>query len=191
MSEDKEGTRKWYDPGMIAGYLALMVGLWFVLTGIIWCLSGDMNQAAAIGDSFGAVNALFSGIALVGVAVAVILQSTELRDSRIAQQKSAKELERQNEVQEIANKLKVYELELTIMSSRIDEANAEVMWHKEFIDKYNFEQANGSKVTKYGFLDERYKSAGSQLVEIENDLSRMMVKRAALTIEIFDLRKVI
>ena len=57
------------------------------------------------GDLFGAVNALFSGFAFLGVIVAILLQKEELeeqrkeiKESRIAQNKSAVALGRQSKI---------------------------------------------------------------------------------------------
>lgn len=44
--------------------------------------SYSMSSAAILGDSFGIVNALFSGLAFAGLIVTVLLQREELRESR-------------------------------------------------------------------------------------------------------------
>jgi preprotein translocase subunit SecG len=44
--------------------------------------SYSMSSAAALGDSFGIVNALFSGLAFAGLIITVLLQREELRESR-------------------------------------------------------------------------------------------------------------
>lgn len=60
---------------------------------------------SAFGDLFGAVNALFSGLAFLGLIVAIILQRKELeeqrkeiRQSRIAQAESAEALQLQSQI---------------------------------------------------------------------------------------------
>ncbi len=86
----------------------------------IWALSGlwiyaEFNDSASrgtFGDMFGAVNALFSGLAFLGLIVAILLQYQELkeqrreiRESRIAQQASAVALASQLERTDFRNLL--------------------------------------------------------------------------------------
>ena len=56
----------------------LVLGAW----GLTWYLLKDMSDRGTFGDMFGAVNALFSGLAFVGVVFAIILQSKELKLQR-------------------------------------------------------------------------------------------------------------
>ena len=66
---------------------ACILGLWVVLGLIPFFLA---SQPGAFGAAFGAVNALFSGLALAGVVVALILQTRELRclRQRLEQQRA-------------------------------------------------------------------------------------------------------
>jgi hypothetical protein len=64
----------------IASLIVLLV--WSVVPLLIWrnlSLLGGLPQAGQIGDSFGVVNSLFSGLAFVGVVAAIRLQHTELK----------------------------------------------------------------------------------------------------------------
>lgn len=61
----------------------------FVAVTLVWATIGrlplwwyPLQEAALFGDSFGYVNALFSGLALGGVVVAIFLQTMELRYQR-------------------------------------------------------------------------------------------------------------
>lgn len=56
---------------------------------------GNPEDAAAFGDMFGAVNALFSGLAFVGVVVAILLQRKELELQRKELESTRLELEGQ------------------------------------------------------------------------------------------------
>jgi len=98
---------------------------------LAWCLSfiilfqvfGSPENAGAFGDSFGAVNALFSGLAFLGVILAIVLQRQELieqrleiRNSRIAQEESASALKQTLEDARIRTELE--SLNLVIQSYR-------------------------------------------------------------------------
>jgi|AntRauTorckE6833_2_1112554.scaffolds.fasta_scaffold02036_1 hypothetical protein len=49
---------------------------------IIFNSFGDWVKIGTFGDSFGALNALFSGLALTGVIVTILIQKTELKNQR-------------------------------------------------------------------------------------------------------------
>jgi hypothetical protein len=55
---------------------------WFVTTLLICCAFPNWDTRGTVGDTFGAVNALFSGLALAGIIYALMLQRTELRLQR-------------------------------------------------------------------------------------------------------------
>jgi hypothetical protein len=76
---------------ILAIFLTVLV-IWFaggfatlVLTARFQALRPDVNlqHTGTFGDTFGAVNSLFSALGVVGVAIALILQFREQRDARI------------------------------------------------------------------------------------------------------------
>ncbi|MEM7165842.1 MAG: hypothetical protein AAF581_10280 [Planctomycetota bacterium] len=78
--------------------LAGLLGLWLWLG---WHVPKDMG-GGAWGDQFGAVNALFSGLALGGVVVAILLQSRELSLQRREITLAREEQEQQSRIQGLA-----------------------------------------------------------------------------------------
>ena len=64
--------------------LIVVVSLWlltpFIIKGVIY---SEIDKAGQFGDMFGAINALFSGLALIGVIVAIFLQRRELDYTRM------------------------------------------------------------------------------------------------------------
>jgi hypothetical protein len=64
---------------LVIGVPAVILALWVLLGLIPFFLA---SQPGAFGGAFGAVNALFSGLALAGVVLAIILQTRELRSLR-------------------------------------------------------------------------------------------------------------
>lgn len=78
------GTLHWL---LIVGIFGGVVCLWVFLGNEPYRQAGspgldELGKAGTYGDSFGAVNALFSGLAFAGVIVALYLQTTELRLQR-------------------------------------------------------------------------------------------------------------
>lgn len=68
--------------------ILLVVGLWAANLMLFIpeqaSVKATLGERGTFGDMFGAVNALFSGLAFAGVVVAIVLQSQELRASRNA-----------------------------------------------------------------------------------------------------------
>jgi hypothetical protein len=83
----------------------------FIAAALIYCFRMKLPSLGLAGDAMGALNTLFSGLALSAVVVAIILQQEqlkiqktelnntkdELRNQRIAQEKSAEEAKKLNE----------------------------------------------------------------------------------------------
>ena len=62
--------------------LVMLISVYFSLV--------NWNTLGTVGDSFGAINALFSGVALIGIVVALIYQRREVGSQLEALQKSVK-----------------------------------------------------------------------------------------------------
>ena len=73
--------------------------LCFVIA-LLFSFFGPVDRAGQFGDTFGAVNALFTMAAMIGASVAVYLQHTELEESRKRQ--ISAEQEREAEKREVA-----------------------------------------------------------------------------------------
>jgi hypothetical protein len=59
--------------------VAVVMAGWLAVTCALHATMGTLGGSAAVGDSFGAVNALFSGLAFGGVVIALVIQSRQLR----------------------------------------------------------------------------------------------------------------
>ena len=102
MAEDKE-------PKKTPVWRWLLLG--FTIVAVLWCGSlfwvlknGDPTRTGTFGDSFGAVNALFSGLAFAGVIVAILLQKRELELQREELSDTRKEAERLSDASERQNR---------------------------------------------------------------------------------------
>ena len=102
MSQDETERSKWLVPSIVSFLvLVFVVGIWLLACNLtLWLSWVDYPQTAVeyagtFGDSFGAVNALFSGLAFAGVIIAIFLQSRELYWQRIEVRGSTKALEAQ------------------------------------------------------------------------------------------------
>lgn len=81
----------------ISGYVGLIVLLICValIWGASWYYLKDMADRGTFGDMFGAINALFSGLAFAGVIYAIFLQKNELSLQRTELELTRNELEGQ------------------------------------------------------------------------------------------------
>ncbi len=119
-----------------------------ILWGISWPVIskhfGQLNMQGTFGDSFGAVNALFSGLAFGGVIYTIILQSRELRLQREELRETRQEFKIQN------NTLKLQQFENTffnLLKTHHDIVNSmswNALHHRDLIN--NFENELRSKV---------------------------------------------
>ena len=74
--------------------------LWVVSAIIMLVIPTDMQTKGQIGDMFGGINALFSGLALAGVIYAIILQKQDLKLQREELKLTREELQRTAKAQE-------------------------------------------------------------------------------------------
>jgi hypothetical protein len=82
----------------------------------------DWEQSGVFGDTFGAVNALFSGLALGGVFVAILLQSQELQHQR-------EEIRMTREVQKESSIAQQGQLNMLATAARVNALSTIVEYH--------------------------------------------------------------
>lgn len=95
MTEDGEEKFR----GLIV-LLALVTSVWVIYWIIIPLVFSGWQTRGTFGDMFGAINALFSGLAFVGIIYAIILQKRELMLQRLELESTRVELKRSAEAQE-------------------------------------------------------------------------------------------
>ena len=78
----------------------VVVCLWAVSWGLIWAFEEDPTVRGQFGDMFGAVNALFSGLAFAGVVVVIFLQRRDLEVQQKMLSLQMEELRASREAQE-------------------------------------------------------------------------------------------
>lgn len=98
---DKASKGLWIVAG-VAG--AAVIGLWVVTWIFVPELYPGANERGQFGDMFGSVNALFSGLAFVGVVIAILLQRQELNAQREELKLTRTEVHRQADQLELQAK---------------------------------------------------------------------------------------
>jgi len=76
--DQQKGTSLWPWIAIFASAGAVVTILWLISWALITRLLGNPTGPGPFGDMFGAVNALFSGLAFAGIIVAILMQRQEL-----------------------------------------------------------------------------------------------------------------
>lgn len=120
--------------------------LWIVSIPVVIYFYGNPTNPNDFGGMFGAVNALFSGLALAGIIYAIIIQREELILTREelartakAQIDSAKSLEKQLELQIDASRL-------TALSSLMNSANEQINQNDRWNAKLGKQTFNNTEI---------------------------------------------
>jgi len=112
--------------------LIVVLLIWLLSVFVLPCFYPELEDRAKLGDSFGVINSLFSGLAFAGIIYTIllqrkelVLQRDELRDTRLelkrsanAQEKSEKQQRRQSENLKITAKLNALN---TLLNYYVDE----------------------------------------------------------------------
>lgn len=123
--------------GVIAGFSVLLIfGLFW--WGIDHWIS-DPNIRGVFGDKFGAVNALFSGLAFLGLIITLVFQQEELKLQRSELEQTREELSSQRKEFEIQNKtLKYQQFESTLYSMMsLQQQIVSDLYYDSSVEKYS------------------------------------------------------
>lgn len=132
MPDEKENDLKENKTSFIITTIAVLIlilALWF---GTIYALR-DWTDAAksSFGDMFGSVNALFSGLALAGIILTILLQRKELSLQRKELQDTRQELKRTATAQENSEKALRRQAENLKISAKLSALNTLVNYYSE------------------------------------------------------------
>jgi hypothetical protein len=99
--------------------LAIVVIVLWAIGGFLFPWFFDGGKPGEFGDKFGAINALFSGLAFAGVIYAILLQRLELELQREELKLTRDELHRSADAQAQAAKALSEQLRVSLLSSRL------------------------------------------------------------------------
>lgn len=129
----------------------VIVAVWFGSALLMRDVFPDPEVSGQMGDMFGAVNALFSGLALAGVVVAIWFQSKELRLQREELEHTREELVGQKE--QLAGQKEQLEAQKEVMSQQYD-SMAIQQFENSF---YQMLKAHNDLIAMmYDYTDEEY-----------------------------------
>ncbi len=118
-NEKRRGRAIWIVAGV--AFVAVIVS-WFFSSSVVEALYDQMPERGQFGDQFGAINALFSGLAFAGVIVAILLQGEELKLQRQELADTRAELKRQADAAERQETALVNQRRAMLLSAAISGA---------------------------------------------------------------------
>ena len=150
--------------------LVTIVVLWAVSAALIAWTTPEWEVRGQIGDMFGAVNALFSGLALAGVVYAILLQREDLELQRRELQLNRDELRRSADAQTRAHEALTEQVHLQMVAARVT-AIAAVIGH--------LTQSQGDNPWKVFARSAQGKTAEAYLKELEELIPQLRGPRRA------------
>ena len=141
---------------LFLGITVVVFALFFLYAHIVPCLFEDMNERAVFGDMYGAFEALFSGLAFVGVLVAIFMQRDELSLQRQELALTRKELHMAGEAQEKSAQALEAQLERIFRAAKIQAGSSIIASEMSGIIAFKVAEASASNDTQAKwFKDER------------------------------------
>ncbi|MDM8566190.1 hypothetical protein QUF74_11130 [Candidatus Halobeggiatoa sp. HSG11] len=144
---------------------------------ILWSGSGyllyGIEKRGTFGDMFGAINALFSGLAFAGVIYAILLQRKELALQREELTLTRKELARSAQAQELSEKSLKKQANSFIISSQISAINSLIDIYSKELNIYNENIYSGKKAIE---VEERKQFLLKQIDDLHKNLENLYKK---------------
>ncbi len=144
---------------------------------VLWAASGlllfSVKERGSFGDMFGAINALFSGLAFGGVVIAILLQRQEMRDSRRDFTASAKAQQQFYQAERSANN----------EDHRRRRLEATMSYISGMSTYRRLDHALSSRITELTAHEDKSAEAAELLAQIENFA-------AGIKLDVFDIRVV-
>ena len=158
----------------------VLLGAWALGAALIYLCFSDWPTRGQFGDMFGAVNALFSSLALLGVVAAIWIQKEELELQRKELEMTRVELSRTAEAQESSSAALEQQLSHLATSSRLNGLSSLLSSIETEIEHYAADNRNRA-ATETG----PFKYMGGRSYEDEKTLRELYRRRiTALLVEL-------
>ena len=128
--------------GVLTLLIILVIVIWVLSAiGIIFYLD-DWSERGTFGDLFGAVNALFSGLAFAGLIYTIILQKRDLEMQREEVKMNRSELKKSASAQQKSEKALSQQVEQMKVTSRLNALNTIINYYNLQISSPNTTEEN-------------------------------------------------
>lgn len=99
----------------------VVIALWIATPFVVsWHMGKAPLTPGEFGDMFGTTNALFSGLALIGIVAAILLQQQELKQSTTELRNSARALTRQVELAADTARIQTLPILISVQKTRVE-----------------------------------------------------------------------
>ncbi len=131
--------------GNLTFLIILVVIIWLISAILIFFFIEDSSERGTFGDLFGAVNALFSGLAFAGLIYTIILQKKDLEMQRSEIQLNRSELKKSAAAQQKSEKALSEQVEQMKVTSRLNALNTIINFYNLQISSPNTSEENLAK----------------------------------------------
>ncbi len=149
---------------ILLALLCLVVSVWYWLPGYINKDLVDIKDKGVLGDSYGSVNALFTGLAFAGLIFTVLLQQREIslqrQDFKVQvseMQLARKESARQADIQQRQVLLSIAQLKIKTLEVEVE--------------KIKIESVKWIEGARYENVSPKLESVQNQMIELINEVS--------------------
>lgn len=144
---------------------------------IINSIFSDWSKSGTFGDTFGALNALFSGLALTGVIVTILIQRSELKNQRI-------ELQLQRSEMQETRKEFLINRTTNLVYNQLERFEKSLKELKVNIDGYNYEGNDAISI-----LEEKYDEVYQPLDKPDEEVNQEMKDATIYLLKIYNPNK--
>jgi hypothetical protein len=131
--------------GTLTLLIILVVVIWMVSAILILFFLDDWSQRGTFGDLFGAVNALFSGLAFAGLIYTIVLQKKDLEMQRSEIKMNRAELKKSAAAQQKSEKALSEQVEQMKVTARLNALNTIINYYNLQISSPNVSEENLAK----------------------------------------------
>lgn len=154
---------------LVAFFIVILVI--FLWLGTIYYFKGWTESAkSSFGDMFGSVNALFSGLALSGIILTILLQRKELSLQRKELRETRKELKRSAIAQENSEKVLRKQAENLKISAKLSALNTLVSYYSELEVRIRNGLVHQNNITETIETKNRYVKRIEEILESKEGL---------------------
>ncbi|MGK0175535.1 MAG: hypothetical protein ACI9AT_001922 [Ulvibacter sp.] len=150
--------------GLLTKMIVLVLIIWILSTVLIIFGLDNWSDRGTFGDLFGAVNALFSGLAFAGLIYTIVLQKQDLKLQRNEIALNRAELKKTAKAQQNSEKALIEQVEQMKVASKLNAL-------KTLIDYYNLQIANSNNTPEIILIAKEKRK--KTILEIDSMIDRI------------------
>ncbi|MCB9034709.1 MAG: hypothetical protein H6553_12785 [Chitinophagales bacterium] len=128
--------------------------IWILSVVVIFFIGKDWTERGTIGDAFGSVNALFSGLTFVGLFYTILLQREEIKINRKEIEQNRKQLLSANKTQVELQQILLEQSNQTKLTAKLNAMSTVINYYNNQInnDKYSVEIQENARVKRRALI---------------------------------------